>query len=129
MFHRIWVAIGIAGVIASPLSAQDADQVAAGEKVFKRCVVCHKIGEDAKNGVGPALEGVIGRTAGTGEGFDYSDPMVAAGEDGLVWDDETLSSYLTNPKAVVPGTKMSFAGLKSEDDRRAVIAYIEASGG
>ena len=99
------------------------------QKVFKRCAVCHKIGEGAKNGAGPSLEGVIGRTAGTEEGFSYSKPMVEAGQAGLVWNDETLFEYLADPKAMVKGTKMVFAGLKSEEDRHAVIAYIEANGG
>jgi cytochrome c len=129
MFQRVWVAIGLVGIVTGHVLAQDADQVAMGEQVFKRCVVCHKIGEGAENGTGPALTGVIGRTAGAAEGFDFSDAMVAVGEDGLVWDDENLMSYLANPKAMVPGTKMIFAGLKSEDDRRAVIAYMTASGG
>jgi cytochrome c len=126
---RITPAIALAGLLAAPALAQDADLVAHGEKVFKRCAVCHKIGDGAANAAGPSLEGVIGRTAGTGEGFAYSDAMVEAGAGGLVWNDETLSEYLTNPKAMVKGTKMVFAGLKSEDDRSAVIAYIEANGG
>ncbi len=129
MLQRTLVAIGVAAMLAAPALAQDADLVTQGEKVFKRCAACHKIGEGAKNSVGPSLEGVIGRTAGTGEDFNYSDAMVAAGEDGLVWDDASLLEYLADPRAVVKGTKMTFAGLKSEDDRLAVIAYIEASGG
>ncbi len=129
MADRTIVALAIAAFVAGPAMAQDADLVAAGEKVFKKCAVCHKIGENAKNSVGPSLEGVIGRTAGTHEGFKYSQAMVEAGKNGLVWGDDTLFTYLADPKAMVKGTKMAFAGLKSEDDRHAVIAYIEANGG
>ncbi len=129
MAQITWFALALTGLLAAPALAQDADQVAAGEKVFRKCAACHQIGEGAKSGVGPALTGVIGRTAGTLEGFRYSKPMVTAGEEGLVWNDDTLFTYLADPKAMVKGTKMMFAGLKSEDDRHAVIAYIEASGG
>ena len=126
---RITPAIALAGLLAAPALAQDADLAAQGEKLFRRCAVCHKLEEGATSAAGPSLHGVIGRTAGTEEGFDYSPAMVEAGANGLVWTDETLFEYLANPKAMVKGTKMVFAGLKSEDDRHAVIAYIEAEGG
>lgn len=100
----------------------------AGEKVFKRCAACHAIGEGAKNKVGPELNGLFGRTAGTLPDFNYSDAMKAAGEGGLVWDAETLRTYLENPKAMVPGTKMTFAGLRKPEDLDAVIAYLEQAG-
>lgn len=124
-----WLALALAGLAAAPALAQDADQVAAGEKVFRKCAACHQVGPNAESRVGPSLTGVIGRTAGTLEGFKYSKPMVEAGKGGLVWSDETLFTYLADPKATVKGTKMQFPGLKSEDDRHAVIAYIEANGG
>ncbi len=114
------------GLGASGAFAQDADMVAAGEKVFKRCAACHMVGEGAKNRVGPELTDVIGRTAGTVEDFKYSDAMIEAGANGLVWDHEQLAAYLENPKGMVPGTKMAFAGLKKEEDREAVVAYIES---
>ena len=129
MAHRTWLALALAALSAAPALAQDADQVAAGEKVFHRCGACHQVGPDAENRVGPVLTGVIGRSAGSLEGFKFSKPMVEAGQNGLVWNDETLLAYLADPRALVKGTKMAFAGLKSEDDRRAVIAYIEANGG
>lgn len=115
--------------MATPAVSQDAGLAEAGEKVFRKCSACHQIGDGAENRVGPALEGVIGRTAGTKEGFKYSAAMKKAGEDGLVWNDDTLFTYLADPKAMIKGTKMAFVGLKSEDDRHAVIAYIEANGG
>ncbi|ETW12246.1 cytochrome c2 [Roseivivax marinus] len=96
----------------------------AGEQVFRKCQACHMVGEDAQNRVGPTLNGVVGRTAGTLEGFNYSDAMVAKGEEGLVWNPETLAAYLENPRGYVEGTKMSFAGLRKEEERANVIAYL-----
>ena len=121
-------AVAFGTLAAGPLLAQD-DLVAEGEKIFKRCTACHQVGEGAENRVGPQLNGVIGRTAGTLEGFSYSDAMVEAGAGGLVWSAETLAAYLENPRKMVKGTKMAFAGLRKEEDRAAVIAYIEANGG
>ena len=123
------LAAAVVAVLAAPAFAQDADLVEDGEKVFRRCAACHQIGEGAESKVGPPLEGVIGRTAGTFEDFKYSDAMVEAGAGGLVWNDETLHEYLENPNVMVKGTKMAFAGLKKSEDRDAVIAYIEANGG
>ena len=108
----------------SAVSANAEGDAAAGEKVFKKCKACHFVDSDKKK-VGPTLQGVIGRTAGTVEGFKYSKVMVAAGEDGLVWDDEALAGYLANPKKYMKGNKMSFAGLKKEDDLANVIAYLK----
>ena len=102
--------------------AQDA---AAGEQVFKKCKVCHQIGESAKNMVGPVLNGVVGRKAGTIEGYSYSD---ANKNSGLTWDEATLKVYLKNPREKVPGTKMSFPGLTSEQDIDNVIAYLKQFG-
>lgn len=124
--NRTLLAIALAGVCALPAMAQD-DLVAAGEKVFKKCAACHAVGEGAKDRVGPSLNGVIGRTAGTEEGFKYSPAMVKAGESGIVWEPDTLDTYLADPKADVPGNKMAFPGLKKEEDRNAVIAYIQAN--
>ncbi|MER9657130.1 cytochrome c family protein [Mesorhizobium sp. M0152] len=101
--------------------AQDA---AAGEKVFTKCKVCH-IADQDKNKIGPSLNGVIGRTAGTHPGFSYSQAMVAAGKSGVKWDEATLATYLHDPKAMVKGTKMAFAGLKQDEDVANVIAYLK----
>lgn len=103
--------------------------VEAGAKVFKKCAACHKIGEDAKNATGPELNGLLGRTAGTVDGFKYSKVMGEAGAGGLVWNDDTLHAYLADPKGFLKGNKMSFAGLKSKDEIDAVIAYLESAGG
>ncbi len=125
--RRNVLAFAVAAFTAAPLLAQDADLAAAGAKVFRKCAVCHQLGPEAKNRVGPNLTGVVGRTAGTEKGFDYSEAMQEAGENGLVWNEETLSSYLADPRSVVKGNKMAFVGLKSENDRKAVIAYLESA--
>ena len=93
---------------------------AAGEKVFRKCKACHSL-EAGENKIGPSLHGVFGRTAGTVEGFKYSDAMK---ESGIVWDESTLDAYLENPKKNVPGTRMAFPGLRKEEDRANVIAYL-----
>jgi cytochrome c2 len=111
--------------------AQDIDEALAaeGERVWRQCQACHQVGEGAANRVGPHLNGVIGRTAGSLEGFRYSSAMVEAGEGGLVWEEETLEAYLENPRQKVPGTSMAFAGLRQAEQRDAVVEYIKASGG
>jgi len=107
---------------AGPAGAQD---TAAGEKDFAVCRACHQIGPGAKIAVGPVLNGVVGRKAGTSEGFSYSP---ANRDSGIVWTPEELDKYLTNPQAVVPHTKMIFPGIKDEQKRRDVIAYLEQFG-
>lgn len=106
-------------------SASAEGDAAEGEKVFKKCAACHAVGEDAKNKVGPQLNAVIGRTAGSLDGFKYSKAMIEAGEGGVVWDDETLHAYLEKPRDFIKGNRMSFAGLKKEEDRADVIAYLK----
>lgn len=106
---------------ATPVLA--AGDVDAGATVFKKCLACHAVGEGAKNKVGPVLNDLFGRTAGTTE-YKYSKAMIDAGAAGLVWTEETLKPYLHKPKDVVPGTKMSFAGLPSEEDELNLIAYL-----
>ncbi|WP_019171294.1 c-type cytochrome [Pseudaminobacter salicylatoxidans] len=115
------LAISAAGFLTSNAQAQDA---AAGEKVFNRCKACHVVDKD-ENRVGPSLMNVIGRTAGTHPNYQYSPAMVEAGKNGTVWNDETLEQYLRNPKAMIKGTKMAFAGLKNDKDIVNVVAYLE----
>ena len=97
---------------------------AAGEKVFGKCKACHKL--DGSKGTGPHLDGVVGRPVASVPDFAYSDGMKAHGGD---WTPEPLQVFLTDPKGVVPGTKMSFAGLKKAEDRANLIAYLETTGG
>jgi cytochrome c len=107
---------------ASAVLAQDADN---GAEVFKRCRACHDVGETAKNKVGPILNGIVGRKAGTIEGFNYSDANKKAGAEGWVWTEEKMMDYLLNPRAAMPGNKMAYAGLKDEQDRKDLIAYLK----
>jgi len=104
--------------------AIDPELVAAGETVFRKCRACHQVGEGASNRVGPHLNAIIGRSAGSVEGFRYSSAMQDAGGGGLVWSEESLREFLTNPRDFLAGTKMSFAGLRDEDDVAAIIAYL-----
>jgi len=98
--------------------AQDA---ASGERVFKsQCGICHAIAA-GRNMVGPSLAGIVGRKAGTIPGFRYTD---ANKNSGLTWDAATLDRYLTNPRAAVPGTNMAFAGLKADQQRQDLVAYL-----
>lgn len=114
-------AIPMAVAWAGQSQAQDA---AAGEKVFTKCKACHVADQDT-NKVGPSLKGVIGRTAGTHADFKYSTAMIDAGKGGLVWDEAKLTEYLKDPKAMVKGTKMAFPGLKKDDEIANVIAYLK----
>lgn len=96
----------------------------AGEKVYNKCKACHAVGEDAKNKVGPILNGIVDAPAGQVDGFKYSKNLLELAEEGLTWDEETLTAYLTKPKDVIPKGRMSFAGLKKEEDIANVIAYL-----
>lgn len=109
-------------VLAAPVLAEG--DAAKGEKVFKKCKACHAVGEGAKNKVGPHLNGIIGNAAALNPDFKYSKVMIGAGEEGLVWDTENLTGYLTSPKKFMKGNKMSFAGLKKEADIENVLAYL-----
>jgi cytochrome c len=102
--------------------AQDA---AAGEKDFLVCRACHQIGPDAKIAVGPVLNGIVGRKAGTYPGYNYSP---ANRDSGIVWTPEQLDTYLASPQTVVPHTKMIFPGLKDEQKRKDVIAFLQQFG-
>ena len=102
-----------------------AGDAAAGEKTFAKCKACHQIGETAKNAVGPNLNGVAGRKAGSAEGYNYSEAMKGSG---LTWDEATFKEFIKNPKAKVAGTKMVFQGLAAEKDADDVWAYLSSFG-
>lgn len=110
---------------AVDVASFDAELAAEGEKKFRQCKSCHQVGDGAKNRSGPLLNGVVGRAAGQVEGFKYSKPMIAAADEGLVWSAEELTAFLTNPKAYMKGTKMSFRGFKDDADTLAVIEYLK----
>jgi cytochrome c len=111
--------IAPAGAPAQEGNAED------GAEVFKKCRACHDVGPNAKNKLGPLLNGVVGRHAGTIEGFKYSPANLEAGTKGLVWTEEKLFEYLQDPKAFMPGTIMAFAGLSDAQDRKDLIAYLK----
>jgi cytochrome c len=98
---------------------------AKGEKVFRKCKACHAVGDGAKTKIGPILNGVVGQSAGTQEGFKYSKALRKAVEQNqLTWTVENLDEFLKKPKAFLPGTKISFAGLRKEKDRQDILAYL-----
>ncbi len=111
----------VALFVAAGLGQASAQDAAAGEKVFAVCKACHQVGDTAKNAVGPVLNGLIGRKAGSVEGYNYSD---ANKKSGITWDEATFSEYIKDPKAKVPGTKMAFAGIKDEKKIKDLIAYL-----
>jgi cytochrome c len=122
---KILVAFAALSVLAASPAFAEGDAV-KGKKVFKKCKACHMVGENAKKKVGPPLNNIIGAIAGKQEGFKYSKAMIAKGEEGLVWNEETLAEFLKKPKAFVPKTKMTFAGLKKKKKKiDNVIAYLK----
>jgi len=118
LVHALSAAAVLALASSSAFAAGDPE---AGQKVFTKCAACHKIGPGAKNGVGPALNGIAGRKSGQAEGYAYSD---ANKNSGLTWDEATFKDYITAPQKKVPGTKMTFPGLPNEADRDNIWAYI-----
>lgn len=118
-FSSAAAVLGYAGAAAA------AGDSAAGETAFKACRICHQIGENARNFVGPELNGVYGRPAGTVPGYNYSDAMKHSE---IVWDEATLTKFLQKPRDVVPGTKMAFPGFESDSEIANVIAYLRQFG-
>ena len=115
--------LAIAGIMmvaaAGGALAQD---LAAGENSFKKCLPCHSVGEDAKNKVGPVLNGLDGRKSGTIEGYNYTE---ANKNSGITWDEATFREYIKDPKAKIPGTKMTFPGLKDPKQIDDIVAYLK----
>jgi cytochrome c len=109
--------------VASTAAAQGAraQDAAAGENSFKKCLPCHSIGEGARNKVGPELNGIDGRKSGKAEGFSYSDSNKNSG---ITWNKDQFLQYIKDPKAKIPGTKMVFAGIKNEKEANDLWAYI-----
>lgn len=109
---------------AGSAAAETAGDAERGAEVFRKCSACHQVGKSAVNRVGPHLNGVFGRKAGTIERYRYSKHMQRASADGLVWTYETLDAFLENPKSMVSATRMNFRGLKKEQDRADLLAYL-----
>ena len=131
MFKHSFVAAFAALAFSGSALAQDltGGDPEAGAKVFNKCRACHMVGEDAKNRVGPTLNGIVGMEWGTVDGFKYSSSLteIAAAE-GKRWDLATLSAYLEKPRDVIPKGRMAFAGLRKAEERADVIAYLATFG-
>ena len=123
---RITLAALAMTIAAGGASAQGLGDPAAGEAVFRQCKSCHQVGEGAKNRIGPHLNGLFGRRAAGLEGFYYSDSLERAGINGLEWHADTLHAYIENPRAFASGTRMNFRGLKDEEKRADLLAYLRA---
>lgn len=117
----VLAALAIAGLT----QAAQAQDVAAGEQSFKKCLACHAVGEGAKNKVGPVLNGLEGRHSGSIEGYSYSE---ANKKSGLSWDEATFLDYIKDPRAKIPGTKMIFPGIKNETEAKSLWAYLKQFG-
>ena len=114
------LAVAVAGgaLLTIPAHAQNAQ---AGQQVFRQqCGICHDVAP-GKNRIGPSLFGIVGRKAGSEAGFTYSDGNKNSG---LTWDEATLDKYLADPRGTIPGTKMTYAGVKNEQQRKDLIAYL-----
>jgi cytochrome c len=112
----------VASILLAGGAGAQAQDLAAGENSFKKCLPCHRIGPEAKNLVGPVLNGLDGRKSGTVGGYNYSD---ANKNSGITWNEETFKEYITDPRAKIPGTKMVFAGIKNEKERGDLWAYLK----
>lgn len=128
----------IAAAIFAPTSYATAQDATKGAQIFKQCMTCHRIGDGAKNLIGPVLNNVIGRQAGTYEGFRYSPMMKAAGENGLVWSEDLIFEYIADPTAflkkfltdkgkadLATGNALMTFKLADEQKRKDVIAYVK----
>ena len=115
--------LAVAGaVIVASASGAWAQDLAAGENSFKKCLPCHSVGADAKNKVGPVLNGLEGRKSGTIEGYTYTD---ANKNSGITWDEAVFREYIKDPRAKIPGTKMVFAGIKNDNEVSSLWAYLK----
>ncbi len=124
MLKRTLPTLMISAMLALGAGAAQAEgDPAKGAKVFKKCKACHAIEAGNKKKQGPNLYGIVGRAAASVEGFKYSKAMRASG---LTWDEATLDKYLAKPKKLVPKTRMAFAGLRKESQRKDVIAYLKS---
>lgn len=122
MVRKMMLGVAVICMATAHAGTAAADEhLAEGKKLFNRCKACHTL-EAGKHRVGPSLHGMFGREAGTVEGFRYSKAMQ---ESDIVWDEETVDAYLEDPRKYIPGSRMAFPGLKDEEDREAIIEYLE----
>lgn len=118
-------AAALAALIVLPASQAFAQDAEAGKTVFNQCRACHQVGETAKNGAGPVLNGLFGRKAGTVEGYNFSE---ANKKSGVTWDEANFATYIKDPKAFMPGNKMAYVGLKDEKRVADLIAFLKQYG-
>ncbi|MGE0338901.1 MAG: cytochrome c family protein [Xanthobacteraceae bacterium] len=112
----------LAAMLSALAGLANAQDIADGQKSFNKCRACHTVGENAKNGVGPVLNGLFGRKAGTIDGFKYSD---ANKNSGVVWDEKTFATYIKDPKAFMPGNRMAFIGIKNDTEIANLTAFLK----
>jgi cytochrome c len=122
---RFYLPALIATSLALSAVAAQAQDLAAGEQSFRKCLPCHAVGDGAANKVGPELNGLDGRKAGTAANYSYSD---ANKNSGMVWNEATFKEYIANPMAKIPGTKMAFPGIKNETEIGNLWAYLKQFG-
>jgi len=120
--RRLVFGAALIAVMVATASAADVDN---GKSIWNKCRACHQIGENAKNMVGPELNGLFGRKAGSAPGFNYSEANKGSG---ITWDEATFREYIKNPKGKIPNTKMVFAGLSDDQDIDDLIAYLKQYG-
>jgi len=125
MSRLVLGAVMMAAISTVTTTAAPAADVENGKVIFNKCRACHQVGENAKNLVGPILNGLIGRKAGTVEGYNYTE---ANKNSGIVWDEANFREYIKNPKAKIPNTKMVFAGLSDDQDIDDLLAYLKQFG-
>ena len=123
--NKLTLSLLVALVSIATAQGARAQDVAAGETSFHKCMACHSIGDGAKNKVGPELNGLDGRKVATVAGFNYSD---ADKNSGITWNKDQFLDYIKDPKARIPGTKMIFAGIKNEKEANDLWAYISQFG-
>ncbi|MDB5937411.1 MAG: hypothetical protein JWQ01_4755 [Massilia sp.] len=119
--RKFMMALAAVAAALTGVHAQAADDL--GKKTFEVCIACHSV-KDGENGMGPSLHKVIGRTAGTSEGFRYSGPMKRSG---IVWDEKNLATFLRNPQEMVPGNRMPYSGMQDEAALKALLPYLKAA--
>jgi cytochrome c len=112
-------------MLVIPLGAAVAQDIAAGETSFRKCQLCHDVGENAKNKLGPELNGINGRKAGTVENFSYSEGLKSSG---ITWSAETFKEFIKDPRGKIPGTTMLFPGIKDDKELGDLWAYLEQFG-
>jgi len=117
------LAVSIIALAFVGVTSAHAQDIEAGRKVFNKCIACHSVGPGAKNKIGPELNGLIGRTAGSAPGYSYSDGNK---QSGITWTEEEFAKYIRDPQGTVKGTKMAFAGLKNDQDIKDVTAFLKS---